>query len=349
MRRSIFKSISVTFITAAMLAVTACNTKIEVKYDYDVNDYVTLGDYKSIAVEIDKTSIENEYIENKIVEDQKTNTTYEQIDKESADTDRITFNIKGMISGATVSDFTREGYSMILGEDEFPLEITELKEGIYGIAAGKTKVFQVQLPEDYSDLTYAGEKVVFEITMTKVEQAVVPMITDSYCKEYFNCDTVDDYREYVKGEVQSQIDTAYNDAKSEAILIKLSEICTVKDYPESLINEKKEELGNSIGFYATWANMTNDEYCQYRFQMSFDEFVKKSAAQQMILEAICKAENISVTEYEYKDDLEEFAQNNGFSNKDSFVEKYGKEKVVKGMLIQKAQDIVLESANVTDK
>ncbi|MGN0317500.1 MAG: FKBP-type peptidyl-prolyl cis-trans isomerase [Lachnospira sp.] len=349
MKRGIFKSISVAFLSAAMFAVTACNTKIEVKYDYDIDEYVELGDYKSITVEIDKTSIENEYIEKKILEDQKTNTKYVASDKESADTDKITFDFKGMISGIEIAALSGEDYSMILGEDEFDLDVQDVKDALYGMTAGKTSVITTQLPEDYSDLSYAGERVVFEITMKEVGQANVPMITDTYCKEYFNCDTVDDYKEYVKNEVQSEIDSAYDEARREAILTKLADICKVKDYPESLIEEKTEELGTSIGFYATWANMSKDEYCNFRFQMTFDEFVKKSAAQQMILEAICKAENLCVTEYEYKGDLEKFANDNGFSNKDSFVEKYGKDKVVKGMLIQKAQDIVMDSATVNDK
>ena len=36
---------------------TACNKEIEVKYDYNVNDYVQLGKYEDIAVTVDKTSI----------------------------------------------------------------------------------------------------------------------------------------------------------------------------------------------------------------------------------------------------------------------------------------------------
>ena len=46
----------------------------------------------------------------------------------------------------------------------------------------------------------------------------------------------------------------------------------------------------------------------------------------------------------YKGDLESFADKMGFTNKDSFVEKYGKDKIVRAMLLQKAQDVVMNSA-----
>ena len=37
-------------------------------------------------------------------------------------------------------------------------------------------------------------------------------------------------------------------------------------------------------------------------------------------------------------------QKTGYSDKYSFVEKYGKDKIVKNMIIQKAQDIVMDNA-----
>ena len=58
---------------------TACNKEIEVKYDYNVNDYVQLGKYEDIAVTVDKTSIENQLVDDKIAEDIENNTTYSEV------------------------------------------------------------------------------------------------------------------------------------------------------------------------------------------------------------------------------------------------------------------------------
>ena len=60
--------------------------------------------------------------------------------------------------------------------------------------------------------------------------------------------------------------------------------------------------------------------------------------------SIIEQEDLSITDYEYKGDLESFADKMGFTNKDSFVEKYGKDKIVRAMLLQKAQDVVMNSA-----
>ena len=60
MRKSFLRKASIVLLSATMLMATACNKEIEVKYDYNVNDYVQLGKYEDIAVTVDKTSIENQ-------------------------------------------------------------------------------------------------------------------------------------------------------------------------------------------------------------------------------------------------------------------------------------------------
>ena len=83
--------------------------------------------------------------------------------------------------------------------------------------------------------------------------------------------------------------------------------------------------------------------------LSVDDFIKKSAAQQLIMEAIVKDQKFSMREYDYKGDLDEFAGDNGYSDENAFVEKFGKDSVVKAMLVQKAQDYVIEHANIAYK
>ena len=59
------------------------------------------------------------------------------------------------------------------------------------------------MPEDFEDAPeYAGSRIVYNITMKKVEQPNVPMITDAYVQEYFSCNTVAEYRQSIKDEIK---------------------------------------------------------------------------------------------------------------------------------------------------
>ena len=217
------------------------------------------------------------------------------------------------------------------------------------MTAGQTKVLIVDIPEDYSTELYRGQRVVFELTMQTVAQANVPMITNAYVKETFGYDTVEEYRESIKESLQSDIDSKVDDAIQEDVLATLQDTFKVTGYPDSLMDEVTSRLQESIGFYADFSNLSKDEYCQQQYGISFDDFVKKSVTQQLIMEAIVKDQNISMREYDYKGELDDFASANGFSNESTFEEKYGKDKIVKAMLVQKAQDYVINHANVTYK
>lgn len=349
MRKNIIKrTLASCLATVAMLStLTACNTKIDVDLGYKASDYVTLGDYKNIAVEIDRTSIENKLVEEAILEDQEENTTYSEVSRGAVATDQVMYSLTAAYSGVTISDLSASGETIILGVDTFPIDVDGVEDMLYGMTAGQTKVQIITLPEDYSDSDYAGANVVFEVTVEEVDQANVPMITDAYVSEYYGYSTVAEYRESIKSEVAEDVEEEVESAYEEAVLTQLTDICEVSDIPQTLYDEQTEQLNTSINFYATLMNYSNDEYCEYYFNMTFDEYVRKSCEQRLILEAIIEAEDMTLTEYQYKGDLDSFAEDNGFSSGSLMVDKYGKNKVCIGMLVSKAQQFVLDNATAT--
>lgn len=344
MKINFLKKIGICII-AGVLAVgtTACNTEIKVSYDYNADDYVELGNYKGIEVNLDAASIENDLINKRVQNDLENNITYTETSRGAQDDDRVTLDFIGSIGGEQVSGFSDEDYELILGKDTFVVDgfIDEL----YGMKAGELKVVTLTVPEDFTDAAeYAGRKIVFEITMVEVAQPNVPMITDAYVKEYFDYDTVAEYRQSIKEEIQDTIDEQVLEAKKEAVLTKLQDTCEIKGYPEEYLEQKKSEFEDSISFYSMMQDKTVEQYCQDTFGLSFDEYVKKSVAQEMILQAIAQKEGLVIKEYDYKANLDGFAEDRGYTDKNTFVEKYGKDKIVKSMLIQEAQNVVIDSA-----
>lgn len=346
MKKNILKKAGATVLALVMTTgLLACNTKIEVKYDYDAEGYVKLGQYKDIEVSVDTESIENEYIQNRILSDQKDNTYYTETSREAEDGYQVTIDFVGTIGGAEISGFSNENYSLILGKDTFVID--GFIEELYGMKQGDTKIITLTIPTDFSNAPdYAGRRIVYEIAMKTVEQPNVPMITDSYVKEKYNCDTVADYRAKIKSELQSDIDSEVLSQKKEKVLEQIYKNSEIIGHPEEYLQAKREELDTSLSYFSIMKDMTNDEYCQENFGISFDEYVKKNVEQDAIMQLIVKAENLSVTEYEYKDNLAAFALEMGYSSKDTFVERYGKNMIAKNMLYRKAQNLVVESATI---
>ena len=326
MKKIFLRKASIVLLSATMLMATACNKEIEVKYDYNVNDYVQLGKYEDIAVTVDKTSIENQLIDDKIAKDIENDTTYSEVSRGAVDGDQILVTYVATSSGSQSTGLSNtDGVTMILGKDKLGLDIEELDEALYGMKAGETKVMVIDLPETYSNTVYAGTKVVFELTMQTVSQPNVPMLTNAYVKETFGYDTIEEYRQSIKESLETDINSKVENKIQEDVLSSLQDTFKISSYPDSLMEETRSRLETSIGFYADFSNLSKDEYCQKQYGLSFDDFVKKSATQQLIMEAIVKDRNMTMREYDYKGSLDDFAADNGYSNADTFVEKYGKE------------------------
>lgn len=346
MKKNIIKKILVGLTVVTMLgSLTACNNKIKVTYDYDATEYVTLGTYKGIEVSIDKTAIEDRIVAEKIEEDMAKYTEYSEVSNEAATKDRVTVTYSGSIGGESIDGFSGKDDQFVLGTDTFLIE--GFLDELIGMKAGDSKIVTLTVPEDFKDnVDYAGKRIVYEISVTKVEHPSTPMITDAFVKDAFSIDTVAQYKETLKRNLSSKVDEEVATLKKELVLKKLSDEAQVKGYPEEFLAKKTEEYEKSIKMYALMLNMTNDQYCEKNYGMSFDDFVKKSVVQDAVIQLVAKTEQLSVTEYEYKDKLEGFASAQGYTDKEAFVEKYGKNEIVKTMLYEKAQAFVIDSAVV---
>lgn len=346
MKKNIFKKVIAGISVLTMIgSLTGCNSKIKIDFGYDAAEYVTLGEYKGIEVSIDRAEIEEQVVTKKIEEDIATYTDYAEVSRPAQDEDRVTATYYGSIGGKNIDGFGGEDDQFILGEDTFLIE--GFIDALYGMKAGDSKIVTLTVPEDFDDnVDYAGKRIVYEISVTKVEQTNTPMLTDAFVKDTFGIETVAEYKETLKKNLTAKVDEEVAALKKELVLLKLSENVEVKGYPEEFLAKKTEEYNKSISMYAMMQNMTNDQYCQKNYNLTFDEFVKKSVIQDAVVQSVAKAEEMYVSEYEYKDRLEEFAALQGYSDKDAFVERYGKNEIAKSMLYDKAQNFVIDNAVV---
>lgn len=332
----------------AIMSLTACNTEIKVSFDCNAGDYITLGQYKGIEVDVDSSAIVNGLVEERIQNDLADVTEYNSVTRGAQDNDRLTLEFTGSIGGSTVDGFSSNEYTLILGKDSFV--IPGFTDELYEMKAGDKKVVTLTVPEGIADAeSYANKRIVYDITMAKVEQPIIPMLTDVYAKENFGYESMEAYRQSIIDDIQETISENVNDAKKQAVLEKLQDNATISGYPEDIVNVRKEELKSSINFYSMMYGMNEDEYCKDRYGISFEEYVKKSVAQELIMQLIIKQEGLKVTEYEYKDNLDDFAKDNGYSDEQKFVETFGRDKIVRSMLIQKAVDVVMDSAVINEK
>ena len=345
MKKGILKSTCVAIaIISSIAIVTGCNKKLDVKFDCTASDYVTLGEYKGISIAVDQDAIIKGYVDGKVKSDLDTVTTYAAVNRVSQAEDQMTLSFTGTIAGETIDGFSSDSYSLVLGKDTF--KVPGFVEALYGIKAGDVKVVVLTVPDPFTDEPeYAGKRIVYNITVIKVEAPVVPQITDAYVQKNFSSNTVAEYKVALQASMQKEIDKEINDKTKEIALLAIQNNAEIISYPQDLLDAKISELDKSISFYSTMYKMTVEEYCQSRYGVSLEEYAKKALVQSLVLQEIIEKENLSVDEYYYKGNIATFASDNGYSDADAFVKKYGKDLIVKNMLIQKAVNLVMENIN----
>lgn len=344
MKKSIVKKTCLVMaIVSSMAAFTGCNKKLDPKFEVTASDYVKVGDYKGITVDVDEAAITKTFVDKKVQSDLDTLTTYEATSRESQAEDQITVAFTGKIAGTTVEGFCSDEYSLVLGKDQFT--VPGFVEVLYGLKAGDTKVVTLTVPAGITDAEdYANKRIVYDITVLTVEAPVAPMVTDAYVKANFSYNTVAEYRVGLEADMKTEIDEEIYDAKLAAVMNKLQENTEVISYPEEMLAVKLEALNKSMTLYSTMYGYSNEDYAMKTYGVTVEEFAKKAIVQELILEQIVKLENMSIDEYYYKGNLTAFAADRGYTSVDSFVEKFGKDMIVKNMLIQKAVDFVMDNA-----
>ena len=137
-------------------------TKVSERADYvaledlEVDEYVTLADYKEMTVQAAKTEVTDEVIENYINGNMLT--TYPVTDRAVEDGDLVTIDFVGKKDGEPFENGSSEGYQLKIGSNSF---IDGFEEGLIGVMPGDTVDLDLTFPENYKNEELAGQAVVF--------------------------------------------------------------------------------------------------------------------------------------------------------------------------------------------
>lgn len=344
MRKNVLKAVCVAMVAmTSMTAITGCNKVLDPKFDTKSSDYIKLGEYKGIVVDVDEDAITKGFVDKRVQSDLDSHTKYVASTDPAKEGDQVTVSFKGTIGGEVNEGFSSNEYSAVLGKDTF--NVPGFIEQLYGLKTGETKIFTLVVPDGIKDAeSYAGRKIVFDVSVTAVELPVAPMITDAYVKENFSYNTVAEYKAGLANEMSKEINDAIYDKKYNAVMDKLAANCQVLKKPEEQIALRVESLNKSMEFYAKMRGVSAEEYCQQTFGMTIQVFAEKAVIQELIFQEIISAEKLTVDEYYYKGELKSFAESKGYSNAETYVQKVGKDAIIKSMIIQKAIDIVMKNA-----
>ena len=297
--------------------------------DYDVNDYVKLGKWKKIKVEVDKSyEMTDENIKeagNNII---SSTTYYEEVDDAAAEKDKVNIDFEGKMNGETFDNGSSSNYDLVLGSGSF---IDGFESGLVGHKAGETVTLDLTFPSDYEKTDLAGQPVTFTVKINKVSRPAEmtwDKLTDDYVADNFSSKygltTVKDFKDRVNDSMQSQLDVAVQKAYLEK-LVEESEVTL----PDGLLDKRIEKTMNSYETTCQQYGMTVDDYIQNYYGKTVDEYKESlkedlttSLKEELVLEALVGKLKVKVTADEFNSFVSYYAKYYGMTE-DAFIEECG--------------------------
>ena len=312
---------------------------------YDASEYVTLGEYKGLTVEVDPVEVTDEQVMDKIASETKQTLTEGTVE----DGDTVNIDYVGKLDGEEFDGGSAEGYDLEIGSCTF---IDGFEDGIIGMQVGETKDLELTFPEDYHSEELAGKDVVFTVTVNSISR--VPELTDEVADSVVEGMTAEAYQESVRQDLE---DSAKESQKSDAqqkLLQAVYNNATISGYPEENLQYTIKRATDYYEWLASMYGMSLDDYLT-NYGMTQDEFkeqiqpvAEEALGEEMTLLAIAKEENIEVSDEEYQDGLARYAEAQGMDDPSKLEEAYGENYIRNSLLQEKVLDFLYENATIEE-
>ena len=342
--------------------------KLEVKTLDDINplDYITLGEYKGLTVEVAPASVTDEDVDgyiNNLIESNPAKTEITDRPIQKGDIANIDYEGKYADTGVAFDGGTAQGFDLDIGSGMF---IPGFEDGLVGVKLGDTVDLDLTFPEEYGSKDLAGKKVVFTVKVNKIsEKSKEP--TDEWAAGLGmeGVTNLEQLKETSKKQLTEEAEATHKADVESSVIDKVIEISEFKDFPQELLNyylvQENEQLENYAQMYTAYGQPTTaSDIVRIMMentapdQTDADAFLKNmvnEVAQQFItFAAIAKNEHIAISDEDVENYLKEAfdAGTTGYSSLDELKGDVDPKTIKEGLMADKVVAFLVDNANVVE-
>ncbi len=331
----------------------SCQSKPAGFYDYDLNDYIDLGEYKGLeAVAATYDVDEDAAIQLQIQASLYQYSKKVEVDRESQLGDVVYIDSIGRIDGVIYGGTSATNHPVTIGGGEVG---EEFENRLIGHKKGDKFSFEITVPDSQAELeALRGKTVHYDITINSVNAQEPPLYTDEFVKAYLGYDSTEAYEEHLKEEMRKNYSSTFYTTVLAQIWTKVCDSTTVKKYPQAEVKAKYDSILSSMKNFYESASLTMSQFALAYYNMTEEELLESireeaetTVKEDMISHEIAKREGITVTEEDYAERAPLFAKRYAIDSVEALEAKYGKDKIMDAILMEKAQEKVADLANVT--
>lgn len=358
---------------AAMLC--ACGKKgddslSDNQIEVDPDDYVKLGDYSGLSVEVTYYDYSEEDVKNCVDSELEFYVDYYansynldlydyQVDLSAntvAQGSIVNMDYTGRIDGVAFEGGSAEGAHLVIGSGKF---IPGFEDGLVDKQVGETVDLDLTFPEDYQNADYAGKNAVFTVSINSIDTRSMPEYTDELIQTLNisqDITTYQQYEDYIRQYLQDSCDDANEQMLQESIWNAAYGTCEVSDPPQQMVDSFYEDLNEYFETYAQYYSMDLETFISSQMSMDMETYQEKNreaateeAKKELAYMAIAKAEGIVVDDAMMQEAAEAEYADYGYESADAMIQTMGKADfssyVMRQKVLKRLEEIVTVKEN----
>ncbi len=314
-----------------------------------VKPEVTLGQYKGIEVDKQEITVTDEELNEELDKAREQNSrTVEISDRPVADKDTATIDFEGFVDGTPFEGGKSEDYQLTIGSHSF---IDTFEEQLIGKSVGEECEVNVTFPEEYHAKELAGKPAVFKVKIKALKAKELPELDDEFAQDVSEYDTLDAYKESLKKDIAGRKEKAAKTEREDAVVDQIIENASM-DIPQPMVEEHKRQMAEEFSQRLRMQGLNLEQYFQFtgmnpnKFMESLEPKALKRIQSRLVLEAIVKAEGITVSDEDLEKEMERMAKayNMELDKVKEILGEEEKKQISLDIAVQKAIDFVTEQA-----
>lgn len=276
---------------------------IDVEVTIATRPAIELGDYVALVPQTAKPTVEESAITARIEELASAQAPLVTVEEDRAlvSGDSALLDFEGFVDGVAFEGGKAEAFSLRLGSGQF---IPGFEDQVIGMKKGEEKTIDVTFPENYGGAKLAGKPAQFKIKIQAIQVKETVTLDDELAKKMLAGDenaTFETLKEKVKEQLESEaMSTLYNDELKPNLMETFVGAFTI-DLPDFIVEQEMDMALNKKA-----REMSEEEITELRenadkvkeIRETFREDAQRAVKATFIVDALARAENISVNEQE---------------------------------------------------
>ncbi len=315
---------------------------VTVKPTIDVNNY------KGIEVTAKSTEVTDEILEQEIQNVRERNSRLVTVeDRPVQNDDLVVIDFEGFVDGVAFEGGKAENYNLKIGSGSF---IPGFEDQIIGHSTNDEFTITVKFPEDYQVEELKAKDADFKIVLHEIKERQLPDFDEEFVKDVSDKETIDEYKEELKGEVAQRLQKESENDVENQITDKLVELLE-GEVPQAMFTNEVNEMLREFDMRLRQQGMDLNTYMQYTgmnietLAGGYREQAEKRVKLRLILEKIAEKEAIEVSDEDVENEYARLAEaykmeveqvKNAISHED----------LAKDLSVEKAMQLVKDSAKI---